>query len=385
MLLNFLKQFYHPEITPSPVNLAKLSNFMEGQWMKQLDIQSRYMKTSGVESHGVRLLEHILSVVDIDYLNSLSNDFDRFNYYFKFMEDNLVSIFDANSAKRTYTDMFILKGLFQTVEFLLPVSRANYIGTLPLGEEWFQWKSVLPVKLMDHDSLELSLDMTQGKLKFKGLQPTYAVIGIDPVSLCFKYFKYIQEYGVHASKVEFIHKHVLYGFFNDIQNIWLRNQCLAMLNITDATGIEKPIMFDKTYGYIGSQYYDAMKNIMMLIDRVRSGKIKPYVFFHSIMMQSDTGGMMNMADHLDKTLNESLIPPLRQYLWQAYMRDRSWIELIVRIFLENPRTTITQNMRKKLRAKMIMTANSKFWNNINDDSTKMLMMKHLRYIRSMLD
>lgn len=388
MLLDYLKKYFAPDTAPGVVNIVKYENYLTTMIVRRTELLGRYMGAYGTETPGVRMLKHILGLVDIAYLKQLKNDYDRYTFYFKYIGKDLGDIIDANGSVSMRKEMFIHKHLFTAAEFIIPVSSEDHLKALPMMEDWEAWKDVRALRLVDHDSEEYTINTIQSNVRFRAIQPSYAVITIDPIILAFKYFKYrVAHEGDDADLItpqRFIHKHILNTLMMDLQDIWLRDQIINAFYVDKLSDLRTQTpantTYDNMYGYVGLQYRSAMGDIWRVVQELKSGRIKPNMFFDSVSLSTGS-----IKSHLITLLEENYIPPLRQFAWETYLRDMKWVELILLVYSANPNDVKGQTLRKAFRIKVNNLHRTQFWNNIHDIVTRTLVKDHITDIKLLLN
>jgi len=379
MILNELTSYFMPnEISAYGSNVFnKYNNYLLTISVKKDELMVRHEMADGYEHEGIGLLKHILSVVDIDYLKRINNDYERYTFYLKNIHKDLSNIFDTVATNKTYKNTFIQRKGFGTTEYIIPTERMNYIKDLPMGEEWDQWIDIKPIRLLDHNSNEYTLNVLQDRVSFKALQPSYAIISIDPIALAFMYYKFLDahDFSSPMSTQVFLHRYVISKFMDDLQDIWLRNQFLSLFDIENEQEISKlninTIVFNNMYGFVGHQYKDAMISIYRVMDDVRQRKRRPETLIKSLILSRSS-----ISDYMSDIYTKAHIPPLRQYMWQVYLKDMRWVEFILKTYMLQPDYVNTRNMIKKLRIETEKLVRTRFWTNIRHILTRNIVEEH---------
>lgn len=377
MLLEYIKEFYDPDTTYSKVIIPRYDRYVTTLTTRSTILRDRHLKAQGYEAKGIQILKQIITLLDLPYLKKQSNDFDRYQNYFSNVQRDWMQIFDTNVSGNMYRKTFIESGIFDTTEFLLPVTAENHISILPLDQDWHDWETLRPVRIIDHDSHEYTLNVLKDRIKFKLDTPSYAVFTIDPLMLGFMYFKYLQseDFTPELSPQIWLHKYVIINLDMDLQDIWLRNEISYLLGLNDIQDLDvyRPSnsAADSMYGYIGLQYETVMKKLYDTVEKLRSNRIRPEAFLNSIELTD-----RNFSTYCNDILTQTHIPHLRQYLWQRYVRDMKWVELIFKVFMTNKNYSNTKRMLKLLRIRVQRMERQRFWDHIRDGLVKEQIKQH---------
>lgn len=330
-------------------------------------IRERYLRlynALGHETKGMSLLRYILSFVDMDYMFSQANNYDRYLYHARYIKKNLDNIYDRVQRGRGYFNMFFSKEFATTEEFIMPIDDVNTIINLPLDtEDWNVWKYVKPVRLLSHDSLEFTTNLMNDTLHYGTITPTYAVISIDTIGLIFKYFSWYR----HARQTEtaeelvnsvpqqyFLHKYVLCDLIWDSSDIWLINILSAMqgyLKEHDMSEFTKQydtrsLQFDMHWGRIALNATEGFRTIGTLISESKK-TFRPEGLLTSKVLFS--GSINNRIRMITDRLQ---LPLYRPYEYLRWIRDKELFKLVIGIFQNRPElpttTRLVYNVRKDM-------------------------------------
>ena len=378
--------YIQPHIKKSnPRIINKWIEYVESLTTQLNYIKGRYLNGEGYESKGVQLLRGILSFVEIHYLDKYNNDFERYIKYLRFIQNDLVNIFDPVSIGKIKTNCFIAKTHYDVDEYIIPVKAVNVFDKYPFDKKWINnWERVKTVRLIDHDSDEYTLFMNNDQVRFKKTPPTLAMITIDPAMLGLQYYNYIK-YCPDKIKGqrEFIHHYVLDSFFEDLLNIWLIKQInnVTMMDDRDIVSLNRnDIIVDNMYGFVGSRYEEAMTALYNEFRNVRSGATRPEMIINSRLLMDNS-----ILDRANVFINTLDIDNQRQYLFLEYLRDKKLVDLITNIFLLNPEYSECKNLINKLSYQYNRLNNMRVWNNINDPIARMLIESSIKTFIKKLD
>jgi hypothetical protein len=355
--------------------LPKLNEYIKTLNTKRLLLEERYTASYGNESNCIKLLHYLLASDIMGDLLKKSSDIDRYFDVIQPSEDDISNIFDATSSGKIYQNMFIKKSAITCEEYLLPVKTLNPLQYFPMDKGWSHWKKVRPVRLVDINSHELTFNTVGDQVYFKKDHPTYAIITIDTGALLLQYTNFLLEKDINHDDVSlptYIHQHVTISLVEDLQNLWLRNQYLKIIDApyystVRETDVNKYIT-DVMYGHIGSEYTQSMIDIYSLIKQCKDGTMTPEMLIGSL--QTSRG---SVTWYLYDMVNHCSLPDLRQYMWMVYLRDIRWIELISKVYKLNRDYIGTRNLMNTLKREIPIIANMKIQNNIRSSRTRALL------------
>lgn len=193
-------------------------------------LKSRFLIAPFIYTSGVNMLLKILHSVPINELKTLNNDYQRYTQLVYPMVEQHRMLFDQVYSGKLKTSYFTKN--VETTELILNVSMDNPLSTLPMDQDWLQWKDLKPVRVLHYDSLELITTLQLFKLEFKKNPPTRCVYSIDISLLILKYWKYVQyqtDIGEAINPEEFLQQYIYTQWFEDLRNIWLFNLVSRMI------------------------------------------------------------------------------------------------------------------------------------------------------------
>ena len=339
MLFESLNKFIDVN-TPGRV-LVKLKNYIDTLNTKRELMNSRYSNEQGYESNAVRLLRKILADADINILLRKNNDLDSYADILQYTVQDLNNIFDTNATGLMYKDVFVRKTPTSCEEIIIPVSTDDPFRLLPFNKGWSAWKYVKPVRLVDINSNELTFNTYQDQIVFKSDYPSRAIFTIDVVALVLQYVNYVKTFNENISVPVYIHQHVLTSILEDLENMWLRNRYLTMLDTAHdkLSRIDiNTLMTDSMYGSVGLELPQAMEELHGMLRSAINGSITPLVVLSSLLMSTT-----NIPKYLSSLLANTIIPELRQYTWVEYLRDATWLDLLMKVYGLNPNFLQSKN------------------------------------------
>lgn len=251
--------------TPRP--MIKLNYFIK-TIKKQLDIVK--LRYNGVEFHTGGPIEFVAKLLgQIDDPGVLRKDMLDVHID-SIMDDvpSIIRLFDSTeSGVKPFRNTFIKSKT--TEEIFIPTT--GILGnTATALDGWSIWKDVQPIKLVSHDSDELKLYWFH-QIKFNLSEPTFAVFAIDVEALLLKYIVYLREHNIslnNANIHEFINRHVIPFFYDDLIDIWVSR---VLLNISD--GREVPDLRSDDL-HAASAFRDAVEEVSEYYKDLVRGKYR---------------------------------------------------------------------------------------------------------------
>jgi hypothetical protein len=312
-----------------------------------------------IESYSVRFLRYILSRAPIEYLCSISDIYEMYEYIAQY-KDMLEQPLQINSTSITHNIFFSGK----TKEFIFPVSCVDYYSHLPISPELAEWKKIRPIRVVSHDSKELSLKMYLNKIIFDNDPPTYAVITIDIVFLVLYFVRYLQETNrkyTGEATVSFIHEYVLTtNLARDIVDIWLLSMYGSIL--VDPTYRPTQYTNNNIYSTVSGRIVESCSEIRKRSVSITSGSMTPQEFLNCLPV-SDGRTYFNL---LDEMFSYSNISDLFQYEWASLLHDYQLLRLITLTVAKNKNLSISRTISTRLNSALSILEMSQFWNSVRD-------------------
>jgi hypothetical protein len=389
MLLETIYRYYENVASKGSTPLSKFEYYIMSLTNKKLQLIDRLEKNFITEIPGARLIKHILGLVEQNILNTYITDIDKLINYFLPNKDLFDGIYDTIRTNKTYHRLFCSpNNVFDPEEFILPISKANYIDELPLDKPWAYWQNEKAVRVINHDSNEYTLDIKNG-LRFYIDPPFFIIIGIDSIVLTFMYHKYLE-----ANKEEefplqtFIYKFVLIPLLNDLQDIWIRNQINQIIDIVKSGEYEKiDTLSDNVrnfsdYNYIGSNYKGVIKELTEPIKKLQQGNFNVKSVLESLHLSNP---IVSLYDHMTTVYNECRLPELKQYEASMYLRDMLDVKLLLKLFLLNDSSSETKNLLIRIRRDLARFKRTKFWQNTKYDLIREIIREDLDQLEELIN
>ena len=357
--------------------LPAYQTFLKAQAKFISERYRRLILSTGHESPGIRLLRYILQFVDKDYLDLQVNNYERYSNHIRYIRRDLENIFDRNERGRGYYGLFFPKGSFATEEFLFPVEDINSISGLPLyTDDWNVWKRVRPLRLWAHDSNEFTTNLINDRVKFHSLPPSYAVELLDVVALTFKYYiwykharhlEQAEEMAQVAPEQLFLHKYVMCDWVWDLGNIWLLAELRQIFDLEqDQMFIfsASSLQIETQYGWIVNNVKKGFQTLWETLYDIKR-HVRPEALLSSKILFN---GSIN--DRIRLTDERLVLPPMRQYDWMRYLRDRELVEFVIRLWRTRPELPTTKRMLIQIRREWLRILNRKPWSRCNSPTLK---------------
>lgn len=289
----------------------------------------RFYAALGHESRGVRLLRYILQFLDYDYLDSRSNNYERYTEYFRYIRRDLMNMFDRVRQGRGFHHLFIEKSPFVCEEYLLPIEDVNTITNLPLDtNDWTVWRRVRPLRFWTHDSDELSMRLLHGQFGYTYFPPSYVVELLDVIALSFKFYIWLkfyrdkeiaQELAYEAPQQLFIQKYVLCDLLWDQLDIWLLRNFYRLNEMYSVDEVRKSfsaqaLQMDSQYGRV---HLSAERGYIGLY---REYYENPNIDFRALL----SAPILRHASFIDRIMlcqNALMLPRLSDYTYLRILRD----------------------------------------------------------------
>lgn len=360
-------------------------------------IKHRYNQlflAAGHESPGVKVLRYILQFVDIDYLDSQTNNYARYSYHLRFIRNDLTNIFDRSARGAGYHSLFFNPSSFTTIEYLIPVEDVNSITGLPLDtDDWSEWRKVRTLRLWANDTDEFTTKLINDRIAYSVTPPNYAIELLDVVALVFKYYiwyKYerINEPAELLAKYNpqqlFIHKYVVCDLIWDLANCWLLRMLAKAVDATialedDEIFDSRSLQVDPQYGWIATPSRYGFRSITNLITDI-GRNVRPEAIFSSNILY---GGSIN--DRIRLTDNRLVLPISRRYAWMRWMRDKDLVTIWLRIWGSHQdgatAKTIFRNVSRDMKRSML----GKPWDTIQNNYLRQNMETEMNELLEYVD
>lgn len=348
--------------------LPRLHKYIKTINTRRKLVAERYAESEGLESNSIQLFKQIIGDSDIDSLIKMTNDSDRYINTLQYTAEGLDNLFDQTATGKTYGNMFVKYPAHKCREYLVPIRRLDYLSELPLEQDWVFWQDVRSVRLLDIDSYELSFNTYTDQIIFKYDLPSRAVIGIDTITMVLQYVKYCLTFNNTEEKLPlqlYLHRYILSGILNDLENLWLRNLYLNFVSTGNFSEKDNIVSDNTFYGFIGSEYDQAILEIRNLFRNCANNNITAPVVLSSLYLSDKS-----VVSYLKDILNRATINNSRQYHWLEFLRDLNWLKLIYKTYQLQNNTVYFKNLTKALRRDLPILMNSRFWNNCHDNDTR---------------
>lgn len=325
------------EGTPRAIPAYQL--FLKQQAKIIAEAQSRLRLGTGYETPGSKLLRYILQFIDLDYLISQSNNYERYTYHLKVIRKDIEQTFERIERGRFYTNFFFNNK--ETQEYIIPTTDVNAIVNLPLhSNSWNDWKKVRPLRLWQHDSTEFSYNVLNDRITFVKDIPTYAIFLIDVIALEFKYYIWYttqRNYEIDREAAEyfprhyFIHKYIITELVWDLADIWLLHKTNELFTYNNRTSVllnyeSSTLTTSGMYGRVVKNSQNAFANLWEVTSRLTT-TMDPNSYFLSRTLFSGS-----IKDRVEAACTTLAIPDSRMFDWHRFIKDETLLNIIIPIW-----------------------------------------------------
>ncbi len=369
--------------------LPAYSNFLRSQSRYVRLMTHRFRMAPAHESRGLKLLRHILSLPDYDYLLSKNDNYDRYLDHLQYVRNDLIYVFDKTRRGSYYRRFFFKEGgPLATNEYLVPIEDMNTMSVLPFhSNKWDEWKDVHPVRLWFCDTDEYSIELLTDQIAYRALPPESAIILIDVIGLILKYFIWINKQMKHETEQRaydtpqqyFLHKYVFDQFHQDLTDCWLLRQLDNVLSLEDdldSYEFEKFRMSSTgQYGRISLNFSGAMKELTKEVSNIKNSQSPSSLMGSQLLID---GSLYRRAELSMTSLSA---PRYRQYEYIRYMMNRDLFSIIKKLY--NLRKTPTRDsMNRAIAREYKRMIARRPWNICTDINLKYWLEKDIRRVLS---
>lgn len=312
------------------------------QYIKTLRAQvesaiSRSKNGSGLDHPGVGMLVNLIDTANMSIICSDPDLTSRATSKIDPILTSLEKVFDP-----TYKDSATFGKFIQTLDprasVLMP-ARCDLlmkIFTSDLkNEDWDVWKRVSPLRLIDHDSDELSFHTYTDVLRFRTDVPTFAFMTLDVRLLLMQYSVFLNTVK-GADRVmtrDYLHRYVIAPkLMLDSVNIWLEKRYGEIINDpdTDISHTQDYTWLTANFGHMGLRYTEGMTDVVTMVGEVYKGNLSTPRFMGSLPLL--TRSVSSYAVYNRENVG---FPDLRQYKWAALLRDFRFLEMALTLSQRN--------------------------------------------------
>ena len=339
-MLSIIKQILSHGNSLTITNWNRITNNVK----VRLDIQKqRYVLAPNTQSNSVRMLRALALNVDLKYLMSKLDDMDLYMATTT-MVTPLRMLFDQVYQGHEAKDMFISdsNGLV-TPELIVSTMHDSPMRTLPLGQGWNTWKTMHPVQVIYHDSLELPWDLGSSQFYFRELPAHYLLVSIDISVYLIKLIKYIRtvKNGYWDTDVidTFVHHEILASLYEDMLRTWELNVINTTLVVDQRTHLLE--VTEETNNQIGlANFNDGLADVDSILVKLRAQEISISDVLATKWLSG--GSIFQWMQHLQAKV---VIPDLRPYAHLKLMRDLPIVTMVVRLSNQCPKAQATDQLK----------------------------------------
>jgi hypothetical protein len=375
-----LRIYFKPS---SPLSLPKTQNYIQSLNTRQIDTLGRYRTAPGKESQGVVLLRHVIAFALRSGILNFTNDYDRYSKCLLAIHNDLDRIFDPVTTGVIREELFIHKNVNATVEIVIPVHMEDYLKYLPFNRPWREWQDVRALRLLDIDSNELTYHTFQDVIKFKNDYPSRAIFAVDTLALVMQYCNFVSQRDPDQSMSiqEYLHQYVLFPLLEDLQNIWLRNRYIQLLETPDIFKDRRQhvidSMYHNIYGFIGTQYPRMIEEVYDLYKRSSQGSTVPEKIMASLPLSKGY-----IPEYVQSLSVLTTVTDIRQNEWVEYLRDLPWLKLCYLIYRLNTEFVGYTTFYREFQRDISLVLSRRFWSNIHNSTLRSQVESEVKNIAS---
>ena len=284
--------------------------------------KTRFLMGPFCYSPFVNLCKQILHDVPLQDLLKCKTDYSRYQQIY-YLAMSYRSIFDPAYVTKEYGHIFT-KG--STPDYILNVTRANPMQSLPLDRPWKSWENHHPVRIVHHDALELVTDLSKFSIEFKGQPASRLVCSIDMVLLIFKYLKFVeysQDTDDDTTIETYLQRHIIPVWFDDLRTIWLFN----ILNVL-MFGKYDPaaLTVDETIAPISS-----LTGALPDVHRIQAEAQQKTLLTGEFLATEWFGPKYPIVKWIAEMRDTLQVPNLRQYFFLKFLEEFPYASFVIRL------------------------------------------------------
>ncbi len=300
------------------------------EWMRYVNTidlrtsiyKTRFLSGSFMYSPFVNMVKHILHDIEWSNLLKCKNDYKRYSMI-DYLTGTYRGMFDPVYSSKEYSKVLSSGNV---PEYILNVSRLKPMQSLPLDRGWTYWDEYHPVRIIHHDALELVTDLSGFSISFKSGSATRLIGSIDLILLIFKYLKYQEhcnEINDDPSIEQFIHRHLLPVWFEDLRTIWLFNvlneRMFGKFDFTKVT-------CDQTIAPLS-----ALQSAFPDVYRIQYEAGQKNITFGEFINTEWFGPKRSIHEWISYMRHNLRVPALRQYNYLQFMAELPYTTFVIRL------------------------------------------------------
>ncbi len=342
--------------------------------------------STGYEGPGISKIRQILNTVDYKWIGDRSLT-DVYLNYLRHEKDVLDMVFSQVNTGQHFHGLYV-NGK-ETSEYLIPVDDRDTLTRLPLDENWIYWKMIHPLKLHWTDTLELSFNVINSRIRYSKQHPTYNVYTLDSLALVFKYIQWTREGKDEEIRPDdaltqqlFIHKYVIAPLLYDLTDCWLLQAIdMTIQNQFDPKRETTSTQFlraidDSQYTYMGVRLSDGFRTLANEIEDIVANT-HPRVLMNSPLFLNKK----SLYKKYNYYQNVTPVTDLAAYEYLTIMRDIDLYNLILSIYSLAPHLPVSKSMMIEQKRQWNRILNRKPWNKCrNITVARIVQTKFLRLV-----
>ena len=376
-----------PDRTPSPRSTIKLDNYIDNLKTYRDGVLMRQDNILGAQQDGFDLFRKILADANVDLMQSITSDVDRYANYIRPILDELERIFDPVMRGLLSRSIFLDQTNRDAQEYIFPVHTISDLRHLPLDQGWEQWQHYRPFRMIYTDSRELSLNIHSGGIVFKEDPPTMAVFTINVPALVLQYARYRtdvpedEQLAIESYLNKYVFKN---GLLTDLIDNWLQLTFLNILQYPDIDDLDRSVvnasLSNNIYGYVGAQYVGGMLDIRDLVADTQNARIKPDRLLGSMKLLNESVAAKYHARNI-----HTQVLDVRQYEWVMFIRDYLPLQLLIHAYATVPNISDSVSFGRRAQRDLNLIARTRFWTNATDTDTRDLIEMHFDALHQLVN
>lgn len=199
---------------------------------------NRYNNIPFLLNNITKQLKAMVLYIDVDYIKTLSSDVDIYLSYIEPLRFKIESYIKSSFPTKT-------NGVWvnnpSTCEIIIPIQSVNPLETLPMDQDYSSWENVKPLRILYHNSHELSYNINN-TLQFNIFKPSVFITTLDITQFILKYIHYMTtnpNQGIVDEYVNrYVYKELYLPLIEDLFQIWVFNTIDKCVSATSENDID---------------------------------------------------------------------------------------------------------------------------------------------------
>lgn len=366
-MLDYFNNFLNRTPKSSSLYMGRLNSYLDGLESGNTTIVERNARFTidPIPSNGIDYINSMIVRADIPHILKFDDDVDRLRAIHREYRTPVFSDFIRQSPMRRRN--FVGGQMVRTAEFILITDDFNITDELPLGENLDSWlQAVKPLRLLDHDSLEIRQDVVTSKLRFNYEPPNQAVFSLNIVKLLALYSKYRlshpEEFVERVNNFPFIFKACINPLLQDSLRVYMIN---IIFDLLEGKLRSPDYIFDTgkilhgTYSsFIRANRDSAISELQNIFDKCADSKIKPDELLVTIKIDSK----QTLYEYIQWILDSHYIGSGgNQFTWVEFIMQYKIMSIMMMLYSLQPDSVRSRDLCRIFRRYSKVLANTRFW------------------------